>query len=968
MIAEVDPSPAPTATSAECAPRPTVDELYRAYEDKVYRRIDRLFFILLAVQWLVGILFAVVISPRAWSGAASSMHPHVYAAVLLGGAFCIFPMILIWRMPGQAVTRQAVAIGQVCFSSLLIHLTGGRIETHFHVFGSLAFLACYRDWRVLPTATVIVASDHLLRGLWFPESVYGVVFSTPWRSLEHAGWVIFEDVVLIWSCFVSCREMRQICEKQFQNQELLDGLEHRVRDRTRELESEVAERTRAEQELKELTARLVEASRQAGMAEVAGVLHNVGNVLNSVNVSATIIREKLQQSRLPHVIRAVGLLPTKEAELASYLTNDPKGRQLPQFLGRLTGHLAEENKALLQETEALDKNVQHIKEIVAAQQSFACVLGVNESLEAERLMEEAVKLNVASFERHGIKLVRHYAPVPPVLVDRHKVLQILINLLRNAKHAMRDAERADKQITLTIAGLGEDRVKLAITDNGIGINPQNLAKIFRHGFTTKRDGHGFGLHSGALAAQEMKGNLTAHSDGPGLGATFTLEIPAAVNQLAVMNTPTVSNRRILLIDDNPAIHEDFRKILSTEDAAASGIDAEIGAFFDEAKRASIGLDFELDSAFQGEEALAKVQQAKADGKPYAVAFVDMRMPPGWDGLETIRRLWQIYPELECVICTAYSDHSWQDIQKALGKSDRLLILKKPFDKAEGQQLALALTEKWSLRRLAHLQTEGLEELVRLRTREIVRVNQSKSELLANISHELLTPMNGVLGMAGLLAGTPLNEEQRDMLVSLQHSGQNLLALIQGVLKFNTIESGKLRLQSVVFDVRALCQATADIYAAKARAKSLELSASVDAMVPAQMQGDPAQIKQILSLLLDNAIKFTDRGAINLRVRRDSTVPPGVEFAVIDTGSGIASDRLEFLKHPLAQIDGGFARKAEGIGLGLTLVNQLLRIMGGQLEIQSQPGEGSTFRFILPLAAPVETGATDGGERKALKAA
>src|SRR5882762_2050948 len=276
----------------------TPDEHYSAYEQKVYRRTDRLFFVLMAVQWLVGILFASIISPRAWSGATSSMHPHIYAAVLLGGLFCFFPMLLIWRLPGQALTRQVVAIGQVGFSSLLIHLTGGRIETHFHVFGSLAFLACYRDWKVLPTATVIVAVDHLLRGLWFPESVYGVAFTTPWRSLEHAGWVIFEDVVLIWSCFVSRHEMRSICEQQFQRQELLDGLENRVKERTRDLESEIVERKRAEQELKELTTQLVEASRQAGMAEVAtGVLHNVGNVLNSVNLSATLIREKLQQSR-----------------------------------------------------------------------------------------------------------------------------------------------------------------------------------------------------------------------------------------------------------------------------------------------------------------------------------------------------------------------------------------------------------------------------------------------------------------------------------------------------------------------------------------------------------------------------------------------------------------------------------------------------------------------------------------------
>jgi signal transduction histidine kinase len=518
---------------AEGSKRPSVDELFRAYEDRVYRRTDRLFFILLIVQWLVGILFACIVSPRAWSGAISSVHPHVYAAVLVGGMCCLFPLILLWRLPGQAVTRQAVAIGQVCFSSLLIHLTGGRIETHFHVFGSLAFLACYRDWKVLPTATVIVAVDHLLRGLWYPESVYGVAFSTPWRSVEHAGWVIFEDVVLVWSCFVSRREMRNICEQQFQKQELLDGLENRVQERTQDLESEIVERKRAEQELKELTTQLVEASRQAGMAEVAtGVLHNVGNVLNSVNVSTTLICEKLQHSRLSHMTKAVGLLREHESNLSAFLTAHPKGQQLPQFLGRITDHLVQENKALLQETDALRQNVQHIRQIVSTQQSFARVFGVTEHLKAERLMEEAMELNIAAFERHGIKLVRQYSPVSPVLVDRHKVLQILVNLLRNAKQALREVNRADKQVTLTIAAAGSGRVKMAVTDNGSGITQENLTKIFQHGFTTKKDGHGFGLHSGALAAKEMDGSLTVHSDGPGQGATFILELPVVAEQIA----------------------------------------------------------------------------------------------------------------------------------------------------------------------------------------------------------------------------------------------------------------------------------------------------------------------------------------------------------------------------------------------------------------------------------------------------
>jgi signal transduction histidine kinase len=423
-----------------------------------------------------------------------------------------------------------------------------------------------------------------------------------------------------------------------------------------------------------------------------------------------------------------------------------------------------------------------------------------------------------------------------------------------------------------------------------------------------------------------------------------------------MTDATTPNQRILLIDDNPAIHDDFRKILMAEESAASKIDEEAGTLLGGRKPMSNGPSFELDSAFQGEEALAKVRLAMAAGKPPAMAFVDMRMPPGWDGLETIRRIWNIYPDLEMVICTAYSDHSWQEIQQTLGTSDRLLILKKPFDKVEVQQLALALSEKWNLRRLARLHTEGLEEMIRLRTREIVLANQSKSEFLANISHELLTPMNGILGIAGYLLGTPLNEEQRELLGDVQHSGQRLLRLLQDVLKFNLIESGKLQLQSIAFDVRALCQSAADTQAAKARAKGLELKVSVDANLHPQAQGDPEQIKQVLALLLDNATKFTERGAINVRVQPALTVAGAVEFAVTDTGCGISPERLETLKYPFSQIDSSLTRNTEGIGMGLTLAKKLVGVMGGWLEFQSLPGRGSTFRFTLPLATPVEASA------------
>lgn len=225
---------------------PSVEDLFYQAEQRVFRRTDRVFLILFGIQWLAGILFALFVSPRAWAGSVSSIHVHIYAALGLGGICCLVPMYYCWRRPGQAITRHIVAIGQTAFSGLLIHLTGGRIETHFHIFGSLAFLACYRDWRVLITATVVVAADHFIRGIWYPMSVYGVVLASPWRVAEHALWVVFEDIILIWSCHVSRNDIFAIAEKENQNARLLAQMETRVQERTAALEAEVAERCRVE--------------------------------------------------------------------------------------------------------------------------------------------------------------------------------------------------------------------------------------------------------------------------------------------------------------------------------------------------------------------------------------------------------------------------------------------------------------------------------------------------------------------------------------------------------------------------------------------------------------------------------------------------------------------------------------------------------------------------------------------------
>jgi PAS domain S-box-containing protein len=289
---------------------------------------------------------------------------------------------------------------------------------------------------------------------------------------------------------------------------------------------DITEQKKAEEELHNLNRRLLETSRQAGMAEVAtGVLHNVGNVLNSVNVSSTLICEQVRNSKSARLKDVVSLLNNNAANLAAFLTSDPKGKVIPAYLHSLSERLAAEQKDLLSELELLVKNVEHIKEIVAMQQNYARVSGVVESLSVQSLVEDALRMNSAALTRHGIMVVRDYQELPVVGLDKHKVLQILVNLIRNAKYAIDAASTADKRLTLSVRMIEETHIEIIVKDNGIGIAPENLTRIFSHGFTTKKDGHGFGLHSGALAAKEMGGSLMAFSDGVGHGATFVLRLP-----------------------------------------------------------------------------------------------------------------------------------------------------------------------------------------------------------------------------------------------------------------------------------------------------------------------------------------------------------------------------------------------------------------------------------------------------------
>jgi len=289
--------------------------------------------------------------------------------------------------------------------------------------------------------------------------------------------------------------------------------------------TDITERKVAELEKERLNRELVELSRRSGMSEVAtNVLHNVGNVLNSVNISSSVITEKVKNSRIGTVAKTSSLLQEHKDDLASFI-NTSQGRQLPDFLQKLSLRLSAEQNEILAELELLDRNIEHISQIVSVQQSYAYVGGVKESVSITELIEDALRMNSMEMESPGVTVIRDYTDVPFIEVEKHKVMQILVNLIRNAKHALADDDITDRHLTFRVLMADPQNLHIVIEDNGVGIEPENLTRIFSHGFTTKREGHGFGLHGGALAAAEMGGSLTVHSGGWGKGAAFTLALP-----------------------------------------------------------------------------------------------------------------------------------------------------------------------------------------------------------------------------------------------------------------------------------------------------------------------------------------------------------------------------------------------------------------------------------------------------------
>ncbi len=427
--------------------------------------------------------------------------------------------------------------------------------------------------------------------------------------------------------------------------------------------------------------------------------------------------------------------------------------------------------------------------------------------------------------------------------------------------------------------------------------------------------------------------------------------------------PNDSNayRRILVIDDNVAIHEDFRKILTKPTFLDDSLRKIEAALFGSDVLDVAKSDFEIDFATQGREGLEMARQAQASGRPYAMAFVDGRMPPGWDGIESIKRLWRECPDLQVVLCTAYSDYSWQEIRRVLGESDSLLILKKPFDTVEVLQLAHALTRKWEL------------------ARDAFRANKAKNDFLANMSHELRTPLNSIIGFSELLKEQhlgKLTQKQEKYVGYILKSGIHLLDLINDILDLSKVEAGKMALNPSRVNIEKILRESMVMIKESARKRALTMELSVDDDLKGRLfAGDERKLKQIMYNLLSNAVKFSTEGC-SVKVSAVSVplaeMPPknaavGFEkvkefvdeqmaehesllaIRVADTGIGIAPENQERIFMDFEQIDSSYSKKEPGTGLGLSLSKKLVELHGGRIWVESEGvGKGSAFVFAIPM--------------------
>ncbi len=905
------------------------EELFSQQQQRLYSRTDKFFACLIIFQWCVGIVTALLISPRAWEGIESNVHIHVWAALILGGIITSFPVYLALCHSGKTITRHVIAVSQMLMSALLIHLSGGRIETHFHVFGSLAFLAFYRDWRVLITASLVVALDHALRGLFWPQSVYGVSTVEPWRWVEHTGWVLFEDIFLIFSIRQSRREMWGLAYRQAELENTNQTIEAKVVERTTELEQEISHRRQAEEELGRRAAELDESNKK--LVETERIKDEFfANVSHELRTPLTLTLAPMETL----LSDEVGSLNDEQRALLQTMHNNSI-RLLQMVSGLLDFSKLEAGK---QTVRSQPTDVVGLTQAIVAD----C-----QPLAGQKLVE----LVFATDEKKNV-----------IELDRYLYERILFNLLSNALKFTGEGGQVVVRLKMQ-----DDRLLLSVSDTGIGIAASDMTSLFQpfrqlDSAATKRiEGTGLGLAMVKEFAELLGGSVGVESE-PGKGSTFTVTLMAKSCNIVDVDG-SEARTKVMVPRFKEATRAttirgqartSFPKVLIAEDNER--LSSYIASLLDKY--------CETRTAADGEEALEITNEWQPD-----LVLTDVMMPRR-DGFSLCRQI-KSNPRtssIPVVILTALT-HRDAMLQGWQSGADEYLM--KPFHptelvtrvktllrsiaqhKEEIQQISeLNISLEGRVIELAasNKKLETLSKQLQQARDQAVKASNYKSSFLANMSHEIRTPLNAVVGMIELLQQTPLNEQQKQLGEILRSAADVLLEVISDVLDFAKIEAGKIELNLADFNLTMMVEETAELVAEKAQQKQLSLSTFIDPVLDSQWRGDATRLRQVLLNLLSNAIKFTESGEVVVKVslETEDNENDSIRFSVTDTGIGLSEENIQTLFRPFTQADSSVVHKYGGTGLGLSIAKLIVQLMGGEIGVESTLGQGSTFWFVVPL--------------------